>query len=490
MGQIKEAWDLYTRDITSPQSYLDFGLYYIIAASLQRRVWCGPAHRPLFPNIYIILVGEPGLGKGLVIKPVTDFLKYHKLRNPEEAAQKVKTPDYEEVDPALVEALNHANYATAAEGKPQQRRSTYQEKLIIPIAADSTTYEALLQDISRSTRFINYKKWDAVRQKAKMEIYIHASLAFCLEEISSLFAKHTESVVNSLLKLYDCGDYTRKTKTQGEDIIKNSCLNFFGGTTPNFIKSIFNDQLLTEGFASRAWFVFEHSNRFNTLMSPELTPEQEAARKLIIDHIEKLTKLYGPVKFAPDAWAYLENWWTNIHPIKKPNPSLKLISYYARKNIHVQKMAMILHFMEDAEMNEMGNPARPITLETTNQAMEILDKTEVKMHYALNFDSRNPLTAIGHKVVKFIEGCGAPQTWEKLLLEFEDEARDHELTEIIEHLRATRKIVTTQIGRNGKTVVGFEIANRKELPTIDAVEIASPVEQVTPEIIDSEQENS
>jgi len=470
---IQDKWNLFTKDITSPQSYIDFGLYYIIAAALQRRVWTGPTHRPLYPNIYVLLIGEPGLGKGLVIKPVTDILKYHKLKNPDEDAIKHDAQPVEAVDPAMITALNHANYARASEEKPNMRRNTSHPKLVIPVAADSTTFEALLQDIARSTRFINYRKTNPQTGKTTVEIYAHASLAFSLEEVSSLFAKNTEGVVNCLLKTYDCGDYTRKTKTQGEDHIINCCLNVFGGTTPGFMKTIFDDKLLTEGFSSRAWMIFEYENRFHALMSPELSPEQDAARQDIIEHVGKLSKLYGQVRFADEAWKYLENWWEKEHPIKKPNPSLKLIPYYARKNIHVQKMAIIQHFLDYVPEGDVAlNPDqwKRISLETTQKAMKILDEREMKMHYALNFDNRNPLTAIGKRIVQYITGCGEPQTFTRLLLEFEDSVRDHELAEILEHLRATQRIVNVQIGRNGKSMLGFEITNRREIqqPEMDA----------------------
>lgn len=490
---LHEKWHLFMKDVTSPVSFIDYGLYYLVAAALQRRVWVGPSHRQLFPNIYVILVAEPGIGKGLVIKPVTDILKYHKLKNPNEdytPETKPKEPsDAVSVDPAMITAINHANYARASEDKPNMRRAITQEKLVIPVAADSTTFEALLQDIARSTRFINYRKFDPKQQKTTVEIYIHASLAFALEEISSLFAKNTEGVVNCLLKTYDCGDYTRKTKTQGEDHIRNCCLNFFGGTTPSFMQTIFNDKLISEGFSSRAWMIFEYENRSNSLMSPELTEEQEEARQDVIDHIGKLTKLYGQLRFTPEAWNYLENWWEFIHPVRKPNPSAKLIPYYARKNIHVQKMAMIKHFLKwvpEGDLVSQPEKWEPISLETTKEAMKELDDREQKMHYALNFDSRNPLTSIGKRVVQFIAASGGPQTYNKLLLEFEDAVRDNEMAEILEHLRSTHRIVNVQMGRNGKSVVGFDITNRRELQIKDAEVIDSEPSQTSPDLSESE----
>src|SRR5437667_9649237 len=77
-----ERWKSYMSGFSSPDNYIDWGWYYLIAASLQRRVWCGPLHSPLYSNNYTILVGEPGIGKGLVIKQVSEFLRFHKIENP------------------------------------------------------------------------------------------------------------------------------------------------------------------------------------------------------------------------------------------------------------------------------------------------------------------------------------------------------------------------------------------------------------------------
>src|SRR5437899_153738 len=77
-----EKWRIFMDWCISPDCYIDFSFYNMIAAALQRRVWTGPKHSPLFANHYTILVGEPGVGKGLPIKEVTKIIKYHKLQDP------------------------------------------------------------------------------------------------------------------------------------------------------------------------------------------------------------------------------------------------------------------------------------------------------------------------------------------------------------------------------------------------------------------------
>lgn len=405
-------WQLRMREVTSPQTFIDFGFYYMIAAALQRRVWTNADHQKLYPNIYPILVADPGVGKGLVIKPVIEMLKEHKLENRLNAD--IKTMSSEQIAQAAVEAEDFAQVASA---KPQQ---VPKEKLRIPVGANCTTFEALVHTMATCVRRINYNRYDAKLQKEVRDIYSHNSLCFALEEISSLFHKDSAKVVNFLITAYDCGDYEYLTKTQGEDYIKRCCLNFFGGTTPKFIEESFSEGILEDGFASRAWFIFEPRNRFYRLRSPELTDEQKEAQQKLSQHILALTKLYGYVPFAPDAWAYLENWWEREQSqtnYVRPNTSEKLNSYYSRKQIHVMKLAVIMHLSEDASVKEDGySPAGMVSLATVIRAMKTLEHIEKSMHLALNFAGANPMSKVAKKIISILKKSG-PKNTEHLIMD-------------------------------------------------------------------------
>src|SRR5215831_2252164 len=76
-----QKWLLYTDGLPSPQNYIEWGWRYLVGAALQRRVWLPPTHKPCFANSYVIFVGKPGIGKGLVIREVSDFLRHWKLKD-------------------------------------------------------------------------------------------------------------------------------------------------------------------------------------------------------------------------------------------------------------------------------------------------------------------------------------------------------------------------------------------------------------------------
>lgn len=428
----------------SPNNFIDFGWYYLVAAALQRRVWCGPEHRQLYPNMYGILCAEPGVGKGDVIKPVATFLKHHTIKHPGEKAAIINKPttllsDQEKFNLKTTQALEKEQYIkeTAAEEKLNEGKDIkiFEKPLAIPVASDAVTYEALVNAMARSLRVKNYLVWNEKEQQNKMDIYTHSSLCFCLEEISSLFRKKTDDLVHFLLQAYDCGDYNYETIRRGKDRIRKCCLNFFGGTTPGFMQSVFNDQLLTEGFASRTFFLFAAKNRKSSLYVPELTPEQIQAKEEILEHIGKLIELYGHVKFTTDTWLFLEDWWQKAQ-IERPNTNIKLNPYYARKNIHVQKIAMAMHFGESTEMI--------IDVPIFERALAWLATQEKNMHFCLGLDQNNPLAKVKDKIVRFILQSNKPVRHGQLMAEFWDSfptgKPEDGLKDILEHIEVTGKI--------------------------------------------------
>ena len=443
-----EKWMKYMDGFSSPDCFIQFGFYYMINACLQRRVWCGPEHAPCYPNMYVILTGEPAVGKGLVIKQVASVIKHHKMDDPKEFGTKnlPNTPvNLDIMEKLQTEAISKEDYENAikheAGNNPEDKKhkdKLYEKPLKVPVAADATTYEALTRSMSRAYRRKPYSKYDDKLQKNIPASYGHSSLCFCLEEISSLFRKKTEDLVNFLLVAYDCGYYTYDTKTQGTDKIRKCCLNFFGGTTPNFMHRSFNDALINEGFSSRCFFIFAASNRIRPFWISELTEEQKQCYQDILEHTAKLTNLFGHVDFTPEANTFLEEWWNGFQTGNRPNTNVKLNPYYGRKKVHVLKMAMAIHFGESTEMT--------IGIDCVKKALEVLAEQEKKMHYCLGLDRANPLANATDKVFKYIENLqGKTIGFKPLYAEFwttlpGPDFQDN-LKTILEHLKETGQIL-------------------------------------------------
>lgn len=440
-----EKWRIYTDGLTSPDSYVDFGFYYMIAACLQRRVWLPPSHMPVFPNLYIVFIGPPGVGKGLVIGNVGRMLKFHKRINPHESKKVVPptdtTPD-SVVDASLVETLAHVNYGSEEPRSRHNQAKDHEKPLLFPIAADASTFEALVIAIASSLRHISHVKVDPITERKMQGIYSHSSICFTLSELSSLFRKKAEDVVRFLQITFDCEDYKKDTKTQGTDRIKNCCVSLLGAATQEFMVKLYKDDLANEGFASRTIFIYEPKDRKTAAFIPELNPLQLKCEKDLQDHILKLSTLYGQVSMPSDVRDFIEDWHRRAQ-IERPNLSDSLRYYYARKKIHLMKLSMAVHFAESTEMT--------VELSSVKKALSMLDGVETKMHYALINNTTNPYYRTSFKVVDYLRVNGKRSKRELYAALYEflgTNEPDKALENILDYCLISNKI--TSLTENGK----------------------------------------
>lgn len=432
-----EAWHYYMKDVVSPTSFITMSFYSMIASALQRRVYLGSDERPLFPNMYIILIADPGVGKGVALDPVVTALRAHKLRKLK-IDPKAQMTTEQQAD-ALAALLAEAESSNGKEPNGSFKKlSNMEEPLLFPLAASAITYEALVKVHAQSLRSI-FPSGDKHSRLLKSGLYTHSSLSFVLEEISSLFRKHTEDVANYLITAFDCKDYKYQTIGRGTDRVINPCLNLLAGTTPSFMKEKFSENLLNDGFASRVLFVFEEKNRHYMFDMANVSEDQVAAKNQVVQHLESLGSLFGKVSYAPDAHAFMKNYVEVVIGANRErvNKDPKLLYYYSRKNIHVQKLIMAMHFAETTEME--------IPLETCERGIRLLDSIEMTMHRALNTQARNPLDNVRPKVLRAIEQkpMTKPEIWAMF---FADIQTPQELETVVEFLVTTGKIKQQIIG--------------------------------------------
>lgn len=426
-----EAWHYYMKDVVSPTSFVTMSFYSMIASALQRRVYLGSDERPLFPNMYIILIADPGVGKGVALDPIVTALRTHKLKKLKIDAKAQMTTE-QQAD-ALAALLAEAETSNGKEPNGSFKKLTnLEEPLLFPLAASAITYEALVKVHAQSLRSI-FPTYDKSSRLLKSGLYTHSSLSFVLEEISSLFRKHTEDVANYLITSFDCKDYKYQTIGRGTDRVINPCLNLLAGTTPSFMKEKFSENLLNDGFASRVLFVFEEKNRHYMFDMANVNEDQVAAKNMVIQHLENLGTLFGRVAYDDEAHAFMKNYVEVVIGANRErvNKDPKLLYYYSRKNIHIQKLIMAMHFAETTEM--------VIPLETCKRAILLLDSIELTMHRALNTQARNPLDNVRPKVLRALEQkpMSKPEIWAMF---FADIQTPVELETVIDFLVTTGKI--------------------------------------------------
>lgn len=384
-----DKWLIYTKALPSPESYIKFGFYFLIASCLQRRVWYYSDERPLFPNLYILFIGPPAIGKGNVLKSIEYFLRYHK---------DTKRP-------------------------PIATSSGPELQLLFPLGADTVTFEKLLSKVADASRSLLLPN---------KQIYHHASYGFVLQELSSLFKENAKEVVKFLLNAYDCGQYDYETKQKGQDRIRNLCLNFIAGAQMDFLKAAHKHGIFGEGYSSRTIMLFETARRFDAFhIAEELTTEQLAAKLDLLDWIHKLSNCYGKITYGDDVKEYLEDWYLNVHCPKEARAGEKMQHYLGRKKVALLKIAAAIHFGESLEME--------IPLPTFKQAIQELDAVEGNMEVGLALAGKNPLHAAAQKMLGYLR-FRKESPLSDIILEFAADLTVEEINLCLKQLELTHQL--------------------------------------------------
>jgi hypothetical protein len=390
-----EKWIHLNDGLPTPVNMMKWAWVSMISSALQRRVWIGQyTNMPLFSNNYHCLVGPPGCGKSLIIKRVKECLTHWKLGDNKKALiERLGLPEHNGTIEASQEVDNII--AMKGEGKLKAITEEVNKPDLIYVGADATTYEALVTAFGKCYRRVQYKAFSEKSGKNILQVYGHASVTFCLPEFASLLRKRVHDTVKFLLGMYDAQEsYIYDTVSREQDRITKGCLNILAAANPGFIQECFNEKLIDSAFPSRMIFVYAKKKRKAVMFIPDLNEEQEQYRREIKEHLLNLSCLYGEVKTSPVIRSWLEQWWETeggkAEDDVRTNP--KLIPYFARKNIHLQKLAMALHFSDSCEME--------IPIERFKEALAMLEEEEKTMAMALNVDSQDTQSKMAQKILE------------------------------------------------------------------------------------------
>jgi len=364
-----EDWCLYTKDVQSPQPFVDAAFYFMIGAALQRRVWFGDLDfHAVFPNQYIAFIGPASAGKSLITTPMKDLL---------EIPADIKSPENDLAADLLGED------AESTRGGSRQP--------LIYIAPNSTTFEQFTMETSKVAYLHRY-----VDEQNRRKAYHHSSLVFILDELTSIFKKNAEQLSDFLLEAYNGGKkYVRKLKHSDTDFCTNMCISLLGNTTLGKFQSLQNQDILSDGFMARTIIVYGIEKRFHLYSIPPLSEEQKAAKARLQSYIRELNKLYGPVILNDEAKEYIHHHFelypSSVHTNKHP----MLDEYYGRKNLHHQKILFAVHFARTTDMI--------ITREDTEEATAHLARLEKDMHIPFVGMGRNESAKISEDIWRYIK---------------------------------------------------------------------------------------
>lgn len=349
------SFQTFTKDIPSPEIFRKWTAISILAGALQRRVWIETAQSVLFPNLYVLLVSPPGVGKSQAISRAGDMW-------------------------AAVNSLH--------------------------VAPDSVTRASLIDCLEAATTRIT--------SPDKTSLTTFHALTVPASEFGVLVPSHDLEFLNTLNHIFDCpGKYRENRRSRSKQVdIERPMLNILGGTQPAYLATLLPEEAWGMGFTSRLIMVYSAQSVPIELFN--IRPIDEPLKKSLIADLEHMTTLFGKLEFNPQARFMLETWAAKGLP---PVPThSRLQNYNARRLLHILKLCMIASVSRNSNLviePEDVNRARDWLLEAEDLMPDIFrdmaGKSDVQviddLHgYMWRMYARDKKPLHVSRIVQFLQG--------------------------------------------------------------------------------------
>lgn len=278
-----------TENISSPPLFRKWGGIATIAGALERKVWLRSLGSKLYPNMYIILVAPPGVGKTEITWRIRKL--WENLDGPFVASTSVTKA-------SLIDELAKAN-----------------RRWITPQAADPVTH--------------------------------FNSLLMCVNELGVLLPAYENEFMNTLTDLWDCKHYSESRRSKDIQIeIKNPQLNLIAACTPSYLMHVLPEGAWDQGFLSRTMLVYSGERQLRSLFAAENDEEQDMSE--LENGLEAINNLSGEIRITREAAETLDHFHMTDGEPKPEHP--KLLSYNIRRTVHLLKLCMVASVSRSDEL--------------------------------------------------------------------------------------------------------------------------------------------
>lgn len=303
MSQERDFFSIYldyVRETEPPYVYHRWCAISAIAAMLGRNFYLHHGHFRVFPNLYVMLLGESGTRKSTAIK----------LQR---------------------KAIRAAGYETFAATK------TTKEKFLLDLEGAETEEMNGLPEAEKKKvydKILEKNLWgDTKLLEEPREVYISA------DEFNVFAGAGNLDFYETLGDLWDWDDpkpYTHRLKNSRSVSIFQPTINILGGNTPDNFARAFPPEIMGQGFLSRMLLI--HGERSDRKYSIPPLP-LEGATDEIVNRMRSLRNSYsGAAVIATDAAALLDkiyHQWDEINDVR-------FRSYSTRRYTQLLKLCLIV----------------------------------------------------------------------------------------------------------------------------------------------------
>lgn len=326
---------------TEPAAIFDKWVgYSVIAGALRRKIKLELGRLEYYPNIYVVLVAEPGVArKTQAIKFGVDLLS--------------TVPD-------------------------------------IKTSADSATKEAMTDDIEEAGLDERLVSGETLR---------HSSLNIISKEFETFLGQKKENtrMLTALTDLYDNpDDWSARTRHGKSNKIIRPWINLLAATTPDSLASSLPATAIGGGLTSRILFVWADKKK-KSVAIPDMTDEERKLKDLLIRDLYQVSRMSGNYTMSPDCLRRWTEWYDNYD---EDESGIRICTdksfsgWYSRKPTTIIKVAML---NAAAETNKLEIQWRNI-----EAAIEDIKVVEFAMGNAFKAIGKSEITAEVDTVTKLI----------------------------------------------------------------------------------------
>lgn len=387
----------YVGETEAPIFYHRWSMLSAVGAYLGRQYSFPFGHSELFPNLYVMLIGDPGARKSTAIK----------------LAKKI---------------LTGAGYSTISADRSSK------EKFIMDLAGEE-------QEGGSVDDILDQNLWGANAGDGKdAEMYI------ACDEFNDFIGLGNLEFISLLGTMWDfAGDYKHRTKNSKSILVHNPTISILGGNTPVSFANAFPPDTLGQGFFSRLLLVYGESTG-KKIPFPQIPSIQDTSH--ITKELQriKLTSR-GQAKITPKAKVLLEKIYNTYAPID----DARFISYSNRRFTHLLKLCLVISACDFSCVVDEQHVIESNTL---------LTHTEHLMPKALGQFGKARNSDVTHKIMTVLADANAPMQVKDIWKHVHNDLNGvNELVDVLKNLLTADKIFNVSGGYLAKARKIVEVSN-------------------------------
>lgn len=276
---VVEGFLTLTEGVPSPEIFRLWAGIGLVAGCMERRVWAETGQQVTFPNLYVLLVAPPGVGKTSAIKVAEDL--WSEVKGLHTAPDSMTAA-------SMLDALGEAHRVIVREGKPVAEYHS----LILPADEFSVFCPAYdLEFLGRLNKIYDNPRRLRVRRK------------YLKEEVNILHPQ----------------------------------LNILSGAQPGLLASLLPEEAWSMGFTRRLLMIYAGSGPQVELFATG--PDRGDLRAEIVKRLAALAAMFGKMYWESDAARKIVEWHRAGGP---PKPTHSKLSHYCSvRTQHVAKLCMV-----------------------------------------------------------------------------------------------------------------------------------------------------